>query len=145
MSTSLANTLQPIGLALIVLWTGCAIPKRETPPVPSAAPTQAAEEVRTALLGHRPAVAREALAPALRTQPQDGYLHLLNGLSYQLEGHSVQSIQLAKVGYAAAVRFAPCHYWSHYFAGAAALEIKEYVEAAEEFSKAILADPQRPQ
>ncbi len=129
----------------MVLLTGCASPNRATPPARGAAPTPAAEEVRSALLEHRPAAAREALATALRNQPQDGYLHLLNGLSYQLEGRSVQSLELAKVGYDAAVKFAPGHYWSHYFAGAAALEIKEYVEAAEQFSKAILADPQRPQ
>ena len=103
------------------------------------------QNVSAALLGGKPAEAREPLAAALRTQPENGYLHLLNGLSYQTEDGSLQSLELAKVGYDAAVKLAPDHFWSHYLAGVLALELKNYAEAAGHFSKAILNDPGRPQ
>jgi tetratricopeptide (TPR) repeat protein len=91
-----------------------------------------------------PAAARAQVAAALRLQPQNGYLHLLNGLTYQLQSGSLQSLALAKVGYDAAVKFAPNHYWSHYLAGSVALQTSNYAEAAEHFSAAILQDPSRP-
>ena len=70
------------------------------------------QSISSALLAGKPAMARETLAAALRTQPQNGYFHLLNGLSYQIEDSSLQSLSLAKVGYDAAVKFAPGHFWS---------------------------------
>jgi Tfp pilus assembly protein PilF len=91
-----------------------------------------------------PKEARELLASALRADPRNGYLHLLNGLSYQLEETSPQTLELAKVGYDAAVKFSPGYFWSHYFAGSIALESRNYPEAAEQFSLAILDDPERP-
>src|SRR5262249_18162099 len=48
---------------------------------------------------------------------------------------------LAAVGYDAAVRFAPGYYWAHYFAGLTHLRRDEYAAAAEQFSAAILSDP----
>lgn len=102
------------------------------------------QKVSAALLAGQPEAARQALAEELRTQPQNGYLHLLNGLSYQVEDHSLQSSALAKVGYDAAEKFAAGHFWAHYLAGALSLDLQEYTEAAEHFAKAILADPDRP-
>ena len=90
-------------------------------------------------------MARETLAAQLRSQPQNGYLHLLNGLSYQIEGGSVQSLDLAQVGYDAAVKFAPGYFWAHYLSGSIALERQYYGDAAEHFSRAILDDADRPQ
>jgi Tfp pilus assembly protein PilF len=100
--------------------------------------------ISAALLEGKPEAARELLAAALRAEPQNGYLHLLNGLSYQLTESSQQSLELAKVGYDAAVKFAPGYFWSHYFSGLVALERRDYPEAAEQFSWAILDKPDHP-
>ncbi|MGE0622905.1 MAG: type II secretion system protein GspD [Pseudomonadales bacterium] len=105
-------------------------------------------ELNTAIIDlrtGRPADARAALAPALRSDPRNGYLHLLNGMSYELEDRSPQSLDLAAVGYSAATRFAPGFYWGHYHEGALALERQAFTAAAEQFSQAILADPGRPE
>jgi len=101
-------------------------------------------EISAALLQRKPEAARELLAVALRAEPQNGYLHLLNGLSYQLAESSQQSLELAQVGYDAAVKFAPGYFWSHYLSGLVALEQRKYPEAAEHFSWAILDKPDRP-
>ncbi|HUL29018.1 MAG TPA: hypothetical protein VLZ03_01085, partial [Thermodesulfobacteriota bacterium] len=100
--------------------------------------------ISAALLKGKPEAARELLAPALRSEPQNGYLHLLNGLSYQLTESSQQSLELAQVGYDAAVKFAPGYFWSHYLSGLVALERRNYPEAAEHFSWAILDKSDRP-
>ena len=89
--------------------------------------------------------AREALAAALRAEPQNGYLHLLNGLTYELEDRSPQSLDLAGVGFDAAVRFAPGFYWAHYHDGALAMQRGQYTTAADQFASAILSDPDQPQ
>jgi len=60
--------------------------------------------------------ARKSLADALRTHPKAGQFHLLNGSG------SLHSLGLAKVGYDAAVKFAPGSFCSHCLAGAAALD-----------------------
>ncbi len=98
-----------------------------------------------ALQSGRPGDARAALAPGLRAEPQNGYLHLLNGLTYELEEHSPQSLDLASVGYDAATRFVPGFYWAHYHEGALALARQQYAEAAEQFADAILSDPAQAQ
>ena len=103
------------------------------------------DAVVAALESGRPADARTALAPQLRAEPQNGYLHLLNGLSYELEEHTPQSLDLASVGYDAATRFAPGFYWAHYHGGALALERQQYADAANQFAEAILSDPALPQ
>ncbi len=98
-----------------------------------------------AFLNNKPDDARELVASLLRSQPRNGYLHLLNALSYQLEASSQQSLDLAKVGYGAAVAFAPEYFWSHYLAGAVSMDLQNCDEAAERFSAAILDDPGRPE
>lgn len=100
--------------------------------------------ISAALQEGKPDVARELLSAALRTEPQNGYLHLLNGLSYQLVDGSQYSVELAQVGYDAAVKFAPGYFWSHYFSGLARFDRKDYLGAAEQFSSAILDNPDRP-
>lgn len=133
-----------IPTSLLLLLTGCATMSHDVSGRPDS-PEALEQKVSAALLAGQPAVARQALAEALRTQPQNGYLHLLNGLSYQVEDHSLQSSALAKVGYDAAEKFAAGHFWAHYLAGALSLDLQEYPEAAEHFAKAIFSDPDRPQ
>ncbi len=136
------QTITVLETVLISVLFGCAHP----PDAPSGSADADVLErnVRSALPQH-PATARAQIAEALRGQPQNGYLHLLNGLTYQLEPGSLQSSALAKVGYDAAVKFAPNHYWAHYLDGSVALESSNYPEAAEHFSSAIIDDPSRPQ
>lgn len=123
---------------------GCA-----TQPPADAAPQARArverKDIAAALQDPRPEAARPLLTAALRAEPQNGYLHLLNGLSYQLADASQQSAELAQVGYDAAVKFAPGYFWSHYYAGLARFDQKDYPAAAEEFAWAILDKPDAPQ
>src|SRR2546426_2472666 len=133
-----------IQAGLVIALAGCATQTHDVFR-PSVSVDTLEQNISSALLKGKPAVARETLAAALRIQPQNGYLHLLNGLSYQIEDSSLQSLSLAKVGYDAAVKFAPGHFWSHFLAGSLALDLQDYAEAAEHFSRAILDDPDRPQ
>jgi tetratricopeptide (TPR) repeat protein len=111
----------------------------------SAASGDGLDAAVAALQSGRPGDARAALAPGLRAEPQNGYLHLLNGLTYELEEHSPQSLDLASVGYDAATRFVPGFYWAHYHEGALALARQQYADAAEQFAAAILSDPAQAQ
>lgn len=130
-------------LAIIVIaLAGCATRFQDVQRRPGSAGALE-QRVSAALLKGKPAAARETLAAALRAQPRNGGLHLLNGLSYQIEDSSSQSLALAKVGYDAAVKFAPGHFWPHYLAGSAAFDLRDYAAAAEHFSSAIMDDPDR--
>ncbi|MFO1288576.1 MAG: hypothetical protein U1F49_19905 [Rubrivivax sp.] len=138
-------TLPPAiaALTLLLALGGCATPPAE----PGAAPARSQLErsgIATALLAGRPEAARPLLTAALRSEPQNGYLHLLNGLTYQLADASQQSAELAQVGYDAAVKFAPGYYWSHYYAGLAKFGQADYAAAADEFAWAILDRPEAP-
>jgi len=133
-----------ICINLLLAFTGCATQTQRVSPFSS--PMDKLEPtISAAFLEGNPEGAREILAEELRTQPQNGYLHLLNGLSYQLTDGSKQSLELAQVGYEAAVKFAPGYYWSQYFAGTVALNNRNYREAAEQFSQAVMDNPDRPQ
>ncbi len=131
-----------VGLAIAL--AGCAAQTQISSRLPATGDVLE-QKISAAFLKGKPEAAREPIAAALRANPQNGYLHLLNGLSYQLEEGSSQSLELAKVGYDAAVKFAPGYFWSHYLAGSAALHSQDYPEAAEQFCKAILDDPDRSQ
>jgi Tfp pilus assembly protein PilF len=102
-------------------------------------------QVSAAFLEGKPEAARELLSEQLRAEPRNGYLHLLNGLSYQLTDGSQNSQELALVGYEAAVKFAPGYFWSHYYSGLIDLDRRDYHQAAEQFSYAILDKPDRSQ
>jgi Flp pilus assembly protein TadD len=101
--------------------------------------------VAAALRAGRLEQARTLLSEQLRSQPDNGYWHLLNGLSYQLDGNSLQTLDLASVGYEAAAKFAHGYYWADYCQGTVALQRGDTTQAAEHFSRAILADPERPE
>ena len=131
-------------LCACTLLAGCASPGQEPGFAQRAADGTVAAALARLLAG-RPVEARTVLAPHLRATPQNGYLHLLNGLTYQLEEQSAQALDLAGVGYEAAARLAPGFYWSHYHQGAIELERQRYAAAAEQFAAAVFADPARPE
>jgi Tfp pilus assembly protein PilF len=139
----LAATLTPLSLALAL--GGCATsPPVEGPSLQAGRPIDRGA-LAAALNDDQPQAARQLLTAALRAEPQNGYLHLLNGLHYQLADGSQRSTELAQVGYDAAVKFAPGYYWSHYYAGLAKFGQKDYAGAAEEFAWAVLDRPDTPQ
>lgn len=132
------------GLAVLIALAGCAAPGPTALAPPASGPA-GRNAITAALHDGQPDAARKLLASALRAEPRNGYLHLLNGLTYQLADPSPQSAELAQVGYDAAVKFAPGYFWSHYYAGLAKFHQQEYPAAAEEFSWAILDRPDQPQ
>src|SRR6185437_1282492 len=93
------------------------------------APDRAVAELRAG----QPERARAILARDLRLAPDNGYLHLLNALSYDLQPGSPEASELASVGYQSAARLAPGYYWAHYLDGTAALRRQLNARAAEEF------------
>jgi Tfp pilus assembly protein PilF len=99
--------------------------------------------ISTAFLEGKPEAARKLLSEQLRADPRNGYLHLLNGYSYEMTDGTHKSQELALVGYEAAVKFAPGYFWSHYFSGLIDLERRDYSKAADHFSWAILDKPDR--
>jgi len=133
------------GLSLAIALVGCATldPTGNLSPAPLHV---GRNDIAAALQdGRPPESARKLLASALRADPSNGYLHLLNGLTYQLSETSQQSAELAQVGYDAAVKFAPGYFWSHYFSGLAKFNQKDFSAAAEDFASAILDRPEQPQ
>ena len=139
----LAAALTPLSLALAL--GGCATsPPVEGPSLQAGRPIDRGA-LAAALNDDQPQAARQLLTAALRAEPQNGYLHLLNGLHYQLVDGSQRSTELAQVGYDAAVKFAPGYYWSHYYAGLAKFGQKDYAGEAEELAWAVLDGPDTPQ
>jgi Tfp pilus assembly protein PilF len=133
-------------LAVAVTLAACAAqpPRSQDPSVVSLATGSGLQRAAVALRAGNTMAARTALAAELRADPRNGYLHLLNGLSYVFDAASPQSLDLAGVGFDAAVRLAPGFYWAHYHAGALALQRQQYDVAAEQFAQAILSDPDQP-
>lgn len=139
----LAAALTPLSLALAL--GGCATPPPVEGPALQAGRSVDRGALAAALNEDQPQAARQLLTAALRAEPQNGYLHLLNGLHYQLADGSQRSTELAQVGYDAAVKFAPGYYWAHYYAGLAKFGQKDYAGAAEEFAWAVLDRPDTAQ
>ncbi|MBE7425695.1 MAG: hypothetical protein HS106_06540 [Ideonella sp.] len=133
-----------VALGLPLALGGCASSPAAQSTPPASAQAQRGD-IAAALRNGKPEAARPLLTAALRAEPQNGYLHLLNGLTYQLADASQQSAELAQVGYDAAVKFAPGYYWSHYYAGLAKFSQRNYPAAAEEFAWAVLDRPDAPQ
>ncbi|MBE7418847.1 MAG: hypothetical protein HS128_14105 [Ideonella sp.] len=134
-----------VGLAVLLALGGCATPGPQQTPPAAAAQGGGRHEIAKALHEGKTDTARQLLAAALRAQPRNGYLHLLNGLNYQLADASQPSAELAQVGYDAAAKFAPGYYWSHYYSGLARFHRQDYAAAAEDFAWAILDRPDAPQ
>ena len=141
-ASSIGVSIVCLGLLSVV--AGCATPGRSERPS-SASGRAGLDELAAALWETEPEAARKLLTAALRAEPQNGYLHLLNGLNYQRADASQRSAELAQVGYDAAVKFAPGFFWSHYLSGLSRFRQNDYSAAAQEFAAAIMDRPHQPQ
>lgn len=80
---------------------------------------------------------------ALRRDPTNPHLHYLNGLAYQLWAESGDPTQYthAASGFRLALRFDPANAWASYQLGRIDLARRNYRSAEDNFSQALLIDP----
>ena len=80
---------------------------------------------------------------ALKFDPQNPHLHFLNALSYHLRAIAGDTSQyeFAETGYRLVLRFDPSNYWAAYHLGHIQLHFKQYRQAQETFSYALLLSP----
>ena len=79
----------------------------------------------------------------LKFEPQHPHLHFLNALIYHqraLAGNSTQ-FELAEVGYRLALKFEPTHWLAAYQLGKLYMGQQQYRRARDEFSRALLVEP----
>jgi general secretion pathway protein D len=102
---------------------------------------EAAEGVARLKAGDYPA-AQTAFSAALRTDPQNAYLHFLNGLSYHLVARAGDESQrdLAETGYRQALQFDPNAWWAAYAMGLLDAERNDWRAAQRDFAKVLLVD-----
>lgn len=82
----------------------------------------------------------------LKFEPQHPHLHFLNALIYHqraLAGNSTQ-FELAEVGYRLALKFDPTHWLAAYQLGKLYMGQGQYRRARDEFSRALLIEPDNP-
>ena len=84
---------------------------------------------------------------ALKFEPQNSTLHLLNALSYQLraEAGDPEQFKMAEVGYKLASRMDPGDSTVPYLMGVMQFEQQRYRLAQEHFASASALDPQQPE
>lgn len=84
---------------------------------------------------------------ALRHNPQNSYLQLLNGLAYHLmaEAGDIKQYDLAKVGYQLALKFDKNNWLAAMQLARLYLKTKNYPLAQEHFAYALLYQPDNPQ
>ncbi|NVK18866.1 MAG: hypothetical protein HWE30_09235 [Methylocystaceae bacterium] len=90
--------------------------------------------------------AGKAFEAGLRLEPDNGHLHFLNALSYHLRGQSgdSQMIALAQTGYRTALMFDESNAMAAYLLGQIHFQKREYVAAQNQFSYALMYDPDNP-
>jgi tetratricopeptide (TPR) repeat protein len=82
----------------------------------------------------------------LKYDPQSPHLNFLNGYVYHLEarGGNKASYELASVGYRLALKFDPNHWLAAMQLGRLYFDQRLYRNAQNEFSRALLIEPERP-
>lgn len=80
---------------------------------------------------------------ALKLDPQNSYLHMLNSLAYQLRGEAgdPEQFELAEVGYKLAAGMDPGFSLVPYFQGVMKFRQQNFFEAREHFARAVTLDP----
>ncbi|SDH21152.1 type II and III secretion system protein [Roseospirillum parvum] len=90
--------------------------------------------------------AGKAFEAGLRLEPANGHLHFLNALSYHLRGRAGEAkmLEFAKAGYRTALRFDESNAMAAYLLGQILFRQRDYVAAQNQFSYALLYDPENP-
>lgn|GEM_PF-239341 len=88
--------------------------------------------------------ANEGFQRALKFEPRNAFLHTLNALAHQLRGDSgdPEQYDLALVGYELAANMDPGAANIPYFMGVLKFRQQRFLEAREEFARAVLLDPE---
>lgn len=100
----------------------------------------------SALVEGKTDTAFAAFNRGLKFEPQHPHLHFLNALIYHqraLAGNSTQ-FELAEVGYRLALKFEPTHWLAAYQLGKLYMGQRQYRRARNEFSRALLVEPDNP-
>ena len=100
-----------------------------------------------ALAGRDYLKANKNFQRALKFEPQNSSLHMLNGLSHQLraEAGDPEQFKMAEVGYGLAARMDPGDSKLPYFMGVIQFKQQRYRLAQEHFASAVALDPKKPE
>ncbi len=87
--------------------------------------------------------ASDLFSKGLRLDPANGYLHFLNAMTYHLRAGSgnARMLQLAKSGYATALKFDNANYMAAYLLGQIDMEQKQFADAQNHFAYGLLYAP----
>ena len=104
------------------------------------------EGLRALLTGEYIA-ANRGFQRALKYDPRNSFLHMLNALAHQLRGEAgdPEQFELAKVGYELAARMDPGFSQVPYFLGVMKFRQQRFHEAREQFARAVTLEPNRPE
>lgn len=88
--------------------------------------------------------ANEGLQRALKFEPRNAFLHTLNALAHQLRGDNgdPEQYEMALVGYELAAGMDPGSANVPYFIGVLKFRQQRFLEAREQFARAVLLDPE---
>ncbi len=95
-----------------------------------------------ALAEKKPVKANENFQRALKYDPRNGLLHMLNALTHQLRGEAgdPEHYKLAEVGYKLAARIDPGDGKVHYLMGVLQFKQRNFRQAQEHFTTAVMRD-----
>ncbi|MBT4463956.1 MAG: tetratricopeptide repeat protein, partial [Rhodospirillaceae bacterium] len=84
---------------------------------------------------------------ALKYEPRNSFLHVLNALSHQMRGETgdPEQFEMADVGYTLAARMDPGYSQVPYLQGILKFRQQDYAEAQEHFARAAMLEPERPE
>lgn len=87
--------------------------------------------------------ASKSFNKALMYNPQNSFLHFLNGLSYHLlaDAGDPKQYRYAEVGYQMSLKFNPNNYFAHQMMGILHFKNRQYRKAQESFAGALMYEP----
>lgn len=90
--------------------------------------------------------ANDGFQRALKFEPRNAYLHTMNALAHQLRGEAgdPEHFELAQVGYELAEKMDPGNSQVPYFLGLLKFRQQRFIEAREQFARAVMLMPDEP-
>ncbi len=90
--------------------------------------------------------ANDGFQRALKFEPRNAYLHTMNALAHQLRGEAgdPEQFEMAQVGYELAERMDPGNAQVPYFLGLLKFRQQRFIEAREQFARAVMLMPDQP-